>query len=189
MIAKRISHLDQATGRALALGAALGPEFGLEVLRRIGELDADQTLDLIDEAVEAGLLLPVAGVLGRYRFSHDLVRETLYDELSPGRRVRLHRRIAEVLEDLYAGPNGGHLAELAFHFVQAAQQGDGAAAGRRCWPVRSKAIDYARRAGDDAARSLAFEEAARSYSMALAVLDLDHLADAGSRAETLLALG
>ena len=36
----------------------------------------------------------------RYRFSHDLVRETLYDELAPGRRVRLHRRIADVLEQL-----------------------------------------------------------------------------------------
>jgi tetratricopeptide (TPR) repeat protein len=189
VIAKRISHLDQATGRALALGAALGPEFGLEVLRRIGDFDADQALDLIDEAVEAGLLLPVAGVLGRYRFSHDLVRETLYDELSPGRRVRLHRRIAEVLEDLYAGPSGGHLAELAFHYVQAARQGEGASMDGDVDRMGAKAIDYARRAGDDAARSLAFEEAARLYSMALAVLDLDGVADDGSRAETLLVLG
>ncbi len=188
-IAKRIGRLDDATGRALALGAALGPEFGLEVLRRVGDFGADQVLDLIDDAVEAGLLQPVAGVSGRYRFSHDLVRESLYDELSPGRRVRLHRQIAEVLEDLYAGPNGGHLAELAFHFVQAAQQGDGAAADGDAGRLGRKAVDYARRAGDDAVRSLAFEEAARSYSMALAVLDLDHLADAGTRAETLLALG
>ena len=52
-----------------------------------------------------------------------------------------------------------------------------------------KAIDYARRAGDAAARSLAYEEAARFYGMALTVLELDEGADDGTRAETLLALG
>ena len=189
VIAKRIGHLSKATARVLGLGAALGPEFGLEVVRRISDIDGDQALDLIDEAVEAGLLLPVAGVLGRYRFSHDLVRETLYDELSPGHRARLHRRIAEVLEDLYAGPSGGHLAELAFHHVQAAQLGYADSRNGDVPRLRRKAVDYARRAGDDAARSLAYEEAARLYAMALAVLDLGGVPDQGVRAEILLVLG
>ena len=56
---------------------------------------------------------------GRYSFSHALIRETLYGELSTLRRVRLHRRIGEALEDLYAAKADAHLAELAFHFFEA----------------------------------------------------------------------
>ena len=61
VIARRIGHLGKETGRALVLGAAIGPEFSLDVLRRIGDLDADDALDAVDEAVQAGLLAPVAG--------------------------------------------------------------------------------------------------------------------------------
>ena len=161
VIARRIGHLSEATTRALGLGAVLGPEFSLEVLRRIGDYGVDQALDLVDEAVQAGLVQPVSGVLGRYRFSHDLVRESLYDELSPGRRVRLHRRVAHVLEEFHAASIDAHLAELAFHYVEAAQGGDETLAQTDVERIGSKAVDYARRAGDDAARSLAYEEAAR----------------------------
>lgn len=189
VIARRIGHLSEAAAHALGLGAALGPEFSIDVLRRIGEYEGDQALDLVDEAVQAGLLLPVAGVLGRYRFSHDLVRETLYDELSPGRRARLHRRIAFVLEEVYAASVDAHLAELAFHYVEAAQGGDPGLPESDVERAGPKAIDYARRAGDQAARSLAYEEADRLYRMALASFDLTDSPDEQIRTAILLALG
>ena len=118
VIARRIGHLGDETVRALGLGAVLGPEFSVDVLLRIGDFESERLIDLIDGAVGSGLLVPIAGVRGRYRFSHDLVRETLYDELSPGRRARLHGRIATVIEELYAASIDAHRAELAFHFVQ-----------------------------------------------------------------------
>jgi tetratricopeptide (TPR) repeat protein len=187
VIARRIGHLGGSTIDALRLGSALGPEFSLDALARIGDIGGDRALDVIDDAIEAGLLLPVAGVRGRYRFSHDLVRETLYDELPPGRRVRLHRRIAGELEDLYGPTVGEHLAELAFHFVQAAVGPDGGAADDA--PIARKATEYARRAGDQATAALAYEEAARLYRMALAVMTLGGIADDHAQTETLLALG
>jgi tetratricopeptide (TPR) repeat protein len=188
VIARRIGHLGDTTIKALRLGAALGPEFSLEVLRRIGDLGDDKALDAVDEAVDAGLLHPVSGALGRYRFSHDLVRETLYDEQSPGRRARLHRRIADVLEEIYGAATGSHLAELAFHYAQAAQQGDSRSTDPVARRAVAKSIEYARRAGDEAAQSLAYEEAVRLYGMALAVADLGASGD-HDHAETLLALG
>jgi predicted ATPase len=141
VIARRIGHLGEATTGALRLGAALGPEFGLEVLRRIGGYAPDKALDLVDDAVQAGVLLPVAGVLGRYRFSHDLVRETLYDDLLPGPRVRLHRRIAEVLEEVHAASLDVHLAELAYHYGEAVHGGEGDALEESGRPAVGKAID------------------------------------------------
>ena len=189
VIARRIGHLDDATARALGLGAALGPEFDLEVLRRVGELEVDQALDILDDAMNAGLLLPVGGARGRYRFSHDLVRETLYQELPRGDRARLHRRIADVLEELHASGSGENLAELAFHYVQASPRADGADPEDDGAVVSRKAVEYARLAGDHAAGSLAYEEAARLYRMALDVMDQSWIADDSVRTETLLALG
>ncbi|HEY6571538.1 MAG TPA: hypothetical protein VIZ22_14700, partial [Candidatus Limnocylindrales bacterium] len=188
VIARRIGYLGAPTVDALRLGSALGPEFSLEALGRVGDIAGDQVLDVIDEAIEAGLLLPVGGARGRYRFSHDLVRETLYDELSPGRRVRLHRRIADVLETLYGPAVNEHLAELAFHFVQATVRPDGDGADDDA-PVGRKAIEYARRAGDQASAALAYEEAARLYRMTLTVMALGAMTDDRARTETLLALG
>ena len=142
---------------------------------------------MIDEAIEAGLLAPVAGARGRYRFSHDLVRETLYDELPPGRRAQLHRRIGGQLEEMYGPAAREHLGELAFHFVQAAGGPDGAPADDP--QVGRKAIEYAQRAGDQATAVLAYEEAARLYRMALAVIGHGVDADADVHTELLIALG
>ena len=187
VIARRIGYLGGPTIDALRLGSALGPEFSLDALARIGDIGGDRVLDVIDEAIEAGLLLSVAGVRGRYRFSHDLVRETLYDELPPGRRMRLHRRIAAELEEMYGPAVGEHLAELAFHFVQATVGADGGAVDDA--PIERKAIEYARRAGDQASAAIAYEEAVRLYRMALGVMARGGKADDTTRTETLLALG
>jgi len=48
--------------------------------------------------IVASRLVEEAGV-DRFRFSHALVRQTLYERLSTSRRLRLHRRIAHHLED------------------------------------------------------------------------------------------
>jgi len=118
--------------------------------------------------------------VGRYRFSHDLVRETLYDELTPGQRIHLHRRIADGLERLYGASPEAHLAELAYHFYHAEHD---EASGE-------KSIDFARRAGEQAARSLAFEEADRLYGLALLALDRVVAGpDSRARLEILLARG
>jgi tetratricopeptide (TPR) repeat protein len=188
VIARRISRLSAASAEALRLGAALGPEFSVETLRRVGGYDGEGSMALLLEAAEAGLLVPVAGAFGRYRFSHDLVRETLDDDLSPGPRARLHRRIADVLEGQYAGSLESHYAELAFHFLEAARADPGADRGDVARDAR-RAVAYSHRAGDAATASLAYEEAARHYRTALAVLALDQEARERTRAELLLALG
>ena len=117
------------------------------------------------------------------------MREALYDELAPGRRSRLHRRIAETLEVVYAGAGDAHLAELAFHFVQATQMADPDSSAESPTDTRNKAIDYARRAGEQSSRALAYEEASQQFSMALAAMDAGDDAEPQVRAELLLELG
>jgi tetratricopeptide (TPR) repeat protein len=178
VIVRRLGHLDGACRNALSLASVLGTEFATEALQGLSAIGSDELLDVLDRAVEAGLLAEVPGSLGRVRFSHDLVRETLYREHSSANRMRLHRRAAEALLETYAADEAPHLAELAHHLYEAAPLGDAATA-----------VHYARRAGEDAARSLAYEEATRLYGMAVQALELDPPVDQGLHGELLLALG
>jgi tetratricopeptide (TPR) repeat protein len=189
VIARRIGHLGREIADLLTLGAVIGPEFGIEVLRLVADIDGRRAIELAEEAVQAGLLQVVVGAPARYRFSHDLVRETLYDEISPGRRAGIHRRIGDVLEARHADTGSGHLAELAFHFVQAVQQGPETAPEASAERLDRKAIDYATRAAEAAAGSLAFEESARLCRLALGVLDAIDERDDETRTAILLLLG
>lgn len=58
-------------------------------------------LETLEEAVAARIIEELPQAVGQYQFTHALIRETLYDELTIARRVRLHRRTGEVLEALY----------------------------------------------------------------------------------------
>ena len=178
VIARRLSHLSQETNYVLALAAVLGREFDVEALEALHRLPRGELLDALDDAIAAGVVTEVPGALGRLRFSHALVRDTLYEELSIARRVRLHREAGEAFEHRYAGDLDSHLAELAHHFTQAAPGGE-----------PGKAVGYARRAGDQAVRLLAYEEAVRLFVLALQTLELQAVVEPGQRCELLLRLG
>ncbi|MEO8247467.1 MAG: AAA family ATPase [Chloroflexota bacterium] len=188
VIVRRVRLLPPDAAAALIHAAALGPEFSVEVLRRVTDATAEEVLDRLGAATRAGLVSPVATTLGRYRFAHDLMRETLYDQLPPGRRVGLHRRIADTLQTLYGASPDAYLAELAYHYVEASRGGE-PDAPTDAPSVAELAVRYARDAGDLALRSLAYEEAARLHRMGLAVLNTHAPGDAAQRIEVLLSLG
>ena len=120
VITRRIGHLSTNVGEMLTNAAVVGPEFGIDVVRRITAQPDSDFAAAIDDAMEAGLLTPVVGAPGRLRFSHELVRETLYDQLSVEAQARLHRAIGESIERIAAVADS-RLAELAFHFDQSTQ--------------------------------------------------------------------
>lgn len=184
---RRVAHLGDASVELLTAAAAIGPEFGVETLIRLTGMRPADLYDALDGAERAGLVTPTVGLTPRFRFSHDLVRETLYDSLPSSARSRLHRSIAEALEADASGSGEPHLAELAHHYFEAAQavRLDSEPGGE---PARDRARTYATRAAEQAAASLAFEEAARLYRMALTLLDADRSSDQ-ERAAILLAIG
>jgi AAA ATPase domain len=177
-ITRRLARLPDHTNDVLVLAAVLGREFDVEALASLSGLSREQLLALLDEAVAARVVSDVPGALGHLRFSHVLIRDTLYDELPPSQRVRLHRQIGEGLEERYGSDPEPHLAELAHHFAHAAPAGD-----------VDKAIAYARRAGERAIRLLAYEEGARLFELALQVLELEPSVDPRVHCELLLGRG
>ena len=173
VIGQRLGRLSPACRELLSSASVFGREFRLDALAQLAALDRADMLDLLDEAASERAVVDVPGSPGRLRFAHALIRDTLYDDLAPRRRLRMHARAGAALEAVYAADLEPHLAELARHYVAAAPVG-----------FADTAIDYARRAGDRAVGQLAFEEAERHYETALALV-----ADAVMRCELLLALG
>jgi predicted ATPase len=132
----------------------------------------------IDEALEQRMIVPVSGAICTYSFSHALIRDALYAGLSSGQRVRLHRRIGESLEALEPAPPGSQLAALAHHFFECTSGGGDF----------EKAAAYARRAAEHAQATLAYEEAARCYDLAVRAL-ARRGDDEPRRCELFLAMG
>ena len=173
VIGQRIGRLSQPCRRLLVHASVLGREFALDALAQLGGIGHDDLLDVLDEAMAERVVGEAPGSAGRLRFGHALIRDTLYEELTPARRMQLHRDVGEALEAVYRDDPDPHLAELAQHF-------------RAAVPAASveKAVDYARRAGDRAASQLAYEEAARLYALALSLVEREP-----DRCDLLLLLG
>ena len=179
VVGKRLSRVSEECNRMLTLASTMTGGFSWEELKAISGESEAALLDMWDEALRHQLVAERKGDLsGTYDFTHALIRQTLYGELSTPRRVVLHRQIGKALEELHADNLEGHLSELAHHFYQAAPGGD-----------IDKAIDYATRAGQRALILFAYEDAATRYELALQALDTKDRPDERQRCELLLALG
>jgi len=175
-IRERLRPLSERCSQTVATAAVIGLEFALPVLQRSCDLSTMDLLDVLQEAEAGGIVAKLPGSMPRYGFKHALIRETLYEDLPAGQRMRLHARIGSVLERIHAHDPQPHLAQLAHHFLQAAPSGPAA-----------KAIDYTVRAAERAAALLAYEEAAVHYTQAIEALAPG--GDETRRIELLLALG
>ena len=177
-IRQRLAPLPPGARSVLAAAAVIGRAFEIALLAALCEQSVEALLEALTPALEHDIAARVPGTAGRYRFSHALVRETIYEALPPARRVALHRALAQLLEARYANSPDIPLSELAHHFHEAAAGGD-----------EPKAVDYAARAGHQAMAMLAYEEAVVQYRRALQLLELAGAADPDWQGALLLALG
>jgi tetratricopeptide (TPR) repeat protein len=159
LIGRRLERLGLTTRRLLTLAAVMGREFRLSVIETLVDVGEDAVLDAMDEALTAGIVTEEIGAPGTFSFTHTLIREALYTSITAARRVRLHHRIAGVLEQ-QSSPFESGVAELAYHFGQAA-----------VYKSADKAVEYGTRAGEHATGALAFEDAAHWYEVALRAMD------------------
>ena len=158
VIGRRLNRLSQRCNEALTVASILGREFTMAQLRPlVEEVSEDRLFEVLEEALASRVIEELPQSVGRYQFTHALIQETLAAELSLTRRVRLHGRIAEALEELYGADAGAHAAELAHHFAQAE-----AVVGTE------KLVRYSLAAGERALNSYAWEEAQAQFERGLA---------------------
>ena len=156
-VRRRVAQLGAEVVGVLEQGAVMGETFRFGVAARATVGDAATSLDGLDRAAAAGIVIEAPGRPGCYQFAHSLVREALVVGLSPSRRTQLHLQAAASFES--AGAER-HLAEIAYHLHASLPEGD---------PER--AADFAARSAGQATAMLAWESAAERYTMALEALD------------------
>jgi len=146
-VGHRLDRVSPECNEVLRAAAVLGKSFDFtELLEVAGERGEDSLLDAVDAAVCAQLL--VAERDETFVFTHDKIREVLYEELNPIRRRRLHRRTAEGLERLRERRNVP-AEKLAHHFIEAGEH--------------ERGLVWAKQAGADAAKLFAYDEAMTAY--------------------------
>ena len=139
------------------MASVLGREFQFNQLHGlVDDISEDRLLDVLDEALRSKVIEEMPQAVGHYQFTHALMQETLTEELSLTRRVRLHSRIATSLEELYGAEAEARAPELAYHFVQAE-----AVLGSE------KLVKYSSLAGAHALANYAYEDALEYFQRAL----------------------
>jgi DNA-binding SARP family transcriptional activator len=160
VIRHRVGMLSQASTALLSVAAVVGRDFDLDVLAHAaGPVDQDRLIELVEEPLAAALIAERADRPGSLRFSHDLVRETVYDQLTALRRARVHRRVGDAFEAV--GRTGGpDTAAIADHYWKGIPAG-----------AADKAFDYALRTAQQHTAALAYEQAEEHLRRALSLLD------------------
>ena len=97
LIGRRVLRLSEAANRLLSVASAFNGPFSVDVAASVAELNENAALASIDEALEAQVVRPGPDAES-FDFTHAIIRHTLYAQLNPVRRVRLHRKIAEAME-------------------------------------------------------------------------------------------
>src|SRR5690606_3147086 len=123
MVRQRLAHLDVRTAEVLRWGAVLAKRIDIATLATLTGLSGDAVGQVLQRGEEQALLMPAAC---GYRFCHDLVARSIYNEIPPARLRIMHRRVAELLEQASA-LDLDHATDLAHH---ACLSGDAALAAR-----------------------------------------------------------
>ncbi len=158
----RIARLSATCQHLLMNASVLGGSFEFSPLCAIASGgtgttpdEEDTVLDLLDEALQAGVLTEEGiGSRIRYAFWHPLLVTHLYERLSAMRRTRLHRRAADILRRLYGSQEQEIAAMMTHHLVQGAAD-----------PLQI--VHSAELAGHHAYGLLAYPEAERYYRLAV----------------------
>jgi class 3 adenylate cyclase len=176
VVGRRLAGLGPDAERTLSFAAMIGRDFDVTLLAQVAGTDEDAVIDVCDAAVAAAVLTTTDHP-DRYSFSHAVIAHTLYDGLSPARRARAHRAVAEHLELLVGDDPGDRVGELAHHWIAATAPADA-----------GKAVHYAAAAGARALEAFAPDEALRWYGQARDLLERHPGADR-QRVEVLVGLG
>jgi predicted ATPase/class 3 adenylate cyclase len=155
LLLSRVDGLPGDARRVLQEAAVLGAAFDAPLLEAVTSAPPALPASL-DRLVDADLIQPADG--RRYRFTHGLVREVVYQNLLLSRRTEMHERIGRALERL-AGPRAERLSDLE-------------ALGHH-WslsPDKLRGARYLVAAGDRARALYANEDAIRHYERALETL-------------------
>lgn len=158
LLLSRLSATSELGRQFLSAAAVLGRSFAFDALKDAGGRDEEMTVAALEELCSQGLLREVATQdrMAIYDFSHDKLRELVYEGTSLARRLLLHRRVAASLAlRVRTVPDESLTAQVGHHYHSGG--------------MTAEAAEYYRRAADYARSVFAVREALSHYQSALAL--------------------
>ena len=150
VIEARLARLGDDARAVLEIAAVIGQETSIDLWVAISGVPDALLADAVERATAAHIVEEVRDGAG-FRFTHALIRETLYEGIGSLRRRALHRQIGAVLA---CRPNPEPDA-IATHFQQAAD---------------ARAVPWLVLAGERAQQAYAWNTAVERYDAALTML-------------------
>lgn len=178
VVAARVRRLGDRADETLAAASVLGRDFDLATLASVLDEDVDEVYGWIEPAVAAQLVVELDATGDRLSFVHAIVQHSLYRGMTAGRRARLHRRAAEVLEHSAGADQRRCVEEVAHHLFAGLRRAE-----------LDRAVPAAERAAECALASSAPDQAARWFRRALDVVEAGEPPDEARRGRLLVRLG
>ena len=153
----RLDRLGQAREVA-QVGAVIGRGFSYALLAAVVAMEDKPLQTALERLADADILL-VQGLPpeSNYHFKHALIQDAAYENLLKSRRQMLHRHVAEILRDRFPDTAAAQPEALAYHFTLAG--------------LTDAAIEWRGKAGDQALRRSAFQEAISHLGRAIEMAD------------------
>jgi tetratricopeptide (TPR) repeat protein len=157
LLASRIDRLEDTTRGTLQKAAVIGRTFFRRVLAAVDETSPDldkrlSTLLRLDMIREAARVPEV-----EYIFRNPLTQEAVYQSILLRRRREFHRRVGEVIEDLYLDRIDSFFGLLAYHYALAGE--------------RDKSVQFSLKAAGQAVALYAYDDAIQNLLCALEQFD------------------
>ncbi|MEM7344242.1 MAG: AAA family ATPase [Chloroflexota bacterium] len=188
VITSRIDHLPAGQQMVLKVASVIGRTFQFRVLKEIHPLITDKP-DLANHLDTLARLdiTPVQTAESEltYSFKHAITQEVAYQLMISTQRQQLHCAVAEWLEQTYAQDLTPHYSLLAHHWLRTIDEGT---------PIPPKSTEkilfYLEKAGEQALKNFANQEAIRFFEQAIALSSpkINPAASEGALAPTLITI-
>ena len=146
VIMARVDSLPEDAKEMLQAGSAVEREFSYRLIKRVTGLSEHELLKRLSVLKDTELLFE-RGIFPQssYIFKHALTQEVVYESILTLRKKKLHREIANAIEDLNKESIGEHYGMLAQHFIEGENYEKGA--------------EYCKLAAKKAGKDASFKEA------------------------------
>lgn len=170
LLLRRFADLSEQTTHFAEVAAIAGPRFSFDLVREVVACPEHDAFDSVNALQDARIVeeRPGAGAF-EFRFTHDLLRDALYERVDSAVRARRHGRVAHVLERLYGGDlrlagqiaehylHGGDAERASVHFLRAADYAMSVFAHAEARALAHQALAAAAQDGETRRRALWIE--------------------------------
>ncbi len=156
VIQRRVKRLSEDTEKVLSKAGIIGEKVPFQLLHKVTGLNEVELLDHLDVLVDTELFQddPKEEV---FSFSHTLIHLAVYEDIPTRVREGYHRVVGEKMVELYHNELESKYSDLGYHYERG---GD-----------LREALDYYRRAGEEAKSVYAHEDAIKMYKKVLKLFE------------------